>query len=44
MGRQQVRRLICISSEGIEIPPGLPWPQPWITGVTLDIAGGKAGL
>jgi hypothetical protein len=27
MGRQQVRRLICISSEGIEIPPGLPWPQ-----------------
>jgi uncharacterized protein YbjT (DUF2867 family) len=27
MGRQQVRRLICISSDGIDIPPGLPWPQ-----------------
>jgi uncharacterized protein YbjT (DUF2867 family) len=27
MGRQQVRRVICISSDGIDIPPGLPWPQ-----------------
>lgn len=27
MGRQQVPRLICISSDGIDIPAGLPWPQ-----------------
>jgi uncharacterized protein YbjT (DUF2867 family) len=27
MDRQQVRRVICMSSDGIEIPPGLPWPQ-----------------
>jgi len=27
MDRQHVRRVICISSEGIDIPPGLPWPQ-----------------
>jgi uncharacterized protein YbjT (DUF2867 family) len=27
MGRQEVRRLICISSGGIEIPRELPWPQ-----------------
>jgi uncharacterized protein YbjT (DUF2867 family) len=27
MGRPGIRRLICISSDGIDIPPGLPWPQ-----------------
>ncbi|MDA8034912.1 MAG: SDR family oxidoreductase [Actinomycetota bacterium] len=27
MGRHQVRRLICISSDGIETPKELPWPQ-----------------
>jgi uncharacterized protein YbjT (DUF2867 family) len=27
MGRQEVHRLICISSDGIDIPRGLPWPQ-----------------
>jgi uncharacterized protein YbjT (DUF2867 family) len=27
MDRQRVHRLICISSEGIEIPRALPWPQ-----------------
>ena len=27
MSRQHVQRLICISSDGLEIPPGLPWPQ-----------------
>jgi putative NADH-flavin reductase len=27
MGRQGVRRLIGISSDGIDIPRGLPWPQ-----------------
>lgn len=27
MAAQGVRRLICVSSDGIETPAGLPWPQ-----------------
>lgn len=27
MDRQAVRRVIGVSSDGIDIPPGLPWPQ-----------------